>query len=215
MSPRGGRPCPLTQETVRARTQLLPQGDRDQADVERICRLCVRRAGGRQEHRRDQGTWGQETPHWTEPNVGWPWVSGHSPKPKNPVCFWLHTQDSSRVGFRFWSFADPTDVLVSGGGGRGDAVQQSWLLLTLSDHCPPEPEQRVRAPQVSTCPAGPMTREKAGAMPLVEKPGPLLLWLRNVLSLWLQPTFLSWKSQVFPYHGNVNFKIPRRYSVPD
>lgn len=64
MSPGGGRQYPQTWETseksskntVQARTQLLPQGDRDQADVERICRLHVRRGGGRQEHRRDQWT---------------------------------------------------------------------------------------------------------------------------------------------------------------
>lgn len=40
-------------------------------------------------------------------------------------------------------------------------------------------------------------------MPLVEKPGPFLLWLRNVLSLWLQQRFFSWKSQAFPSHRNV------------
>lgn len=119
-----------------------------------------------------------------EPNVGWLGVAGHSPKPKNPVSFRLHSQDSSRLGCKLWSFADLTDALVSGGWGQGHSkAPNTYLGLTIPDHCPLEPEQRIGAPRVLTCPAAPMTREKEGAMPLVEKPETFLLWLRSVLSL--------------------------------
>lgn len=88
-------------------------------------------------------------------------------------------------------------------------MQQSWLwLLTLSDHCHPEPEQKVRGLQV------PHDQREGRGNASCGKARTLLLWLRSVFSLVTDDApqleipgiSLPWKCEL---------KITRRFPVPD